>query len=119
MRNSLILIGLVLRTFSTVEATSRPWPVGFRHSARPVRSPLNARAPDVTVKVVLTLSPGATEVNRGLPGGLAFHIHGVDTLSATSAALVPVVFVYVSVTSCRSPGANVRRPGVRVSGCTA
>src|SRR4051812_34303422 len=90
MRNSLILMGLVLRTFSTVEATSRPWPVGFRHSARPVRSPSNARVLEVTVNVVLTLAPGATEVNRDSPLAVAFHPRGTDTRNATSAAVAPV-----------------------------
>src|SRR5207248_1062373 len=54
-RNSLILMGLSLRTFSTVVPTCSRSLVRLRHSARPTRSPLNVLVDDVTVKVVLTL----------------------------------------------------------------
>ena len=55
MRNSLILIGLVLRTFSAIDADC-PSP----HVALPIRSPLNGAGPEVTLNVALTLAPGAT-----------------------------------------------------------
>src|SRR5580765_1886604 len=58
--NSLILIGLTLRTFSTV-VSDCAWPlVEFVHDALPTRSPPKAAGPEVTLKVALTLVPGAT-----------------------------------------------------------
>src|ERR1039458_7095800 len=61
IRNSLILIGLTLRTFSAVVvANCFPLLVGFVHTALPTRSPLKAAGPEVTLKVALTLAPGAT-----------------------------------------------------------
>ncbi len=60
MRNSLILIGLTFRTFSAVVSDCVPPLVGFVHEALPTRSPLKAAGPEVTLKVALTLAPGAT-----------------------------------------------------------
>ncbi len=60
MRNSLILIGLTLRTFSAVVSDCVPPVVRFVHEALPTRSPLKAAGPEVTLKVALTLAPGAT-----------------------------------------------------------
>src|SRR3954469_1667035 len=54
IRNSLILIGLVLRTRSAIEYD---WPAP--HVAVPTRSPLKLAGPAVTVNVALALSPGA------------------------------------------------------------
>ena len=60
MRNSLILTGLTFRTFSAVVSDCF-WPVDwFVQEALPIRSPLKAAGPEVTLKVALTLAPGAT-----------------------------------------------------------
>src|SRR5258708_31852833 len=59
MRNSLILIGLTFRTFSAV-VSDCVLPLGFVHETLPTRSPLKAAGPEVTLKVALTLAPGAT-----------------------------------------------------------
>src|SRR5262245_41240090 len=63
VRNSLILIGLTLRTFSVVVSHGLAPVVGSVHEAVPTRSPLKAAGPEVTVKVALTVAPGATESN--------------------------------------------------------
>ena len=60
MRNSLILIGLTFRTFSAVVSDCVAPLVWFVHEALPTRSPLKAAGPEVTLKVALTLAPGAT-----------------------------------------------------------
>src|SRR5450756_1147864 len=60
IRNSLILIGLTFRTFSAVVSNCLPPCVGFVHQALPTRSPLKGAGPEVTLKVALTLAPGAT-----------------------------------------------------------
>src|SRR5262245_26719063 len=62
-RNSLILIGLMLRTFSAVVSRCLAPVVGFVHEALPSRSPLKPAGPEVTVKVALTVAPAATESN--------------------------------------------------------
>src|SRR5687767_8766213 len=63
VRNSLILIGLMFRTFSVV-VSRRLAPVArFSHEAVPIRSPLKGTGPEVIVKVALTVAPGATESN--------------------------------------------------------
>src|SRR6266536_231368 len=59
-RNSLILTGLTLRTFSAVIPNCLVPCVGFVHEALPIRSPLKGAGPEVTLKVALTLAPGAT-----------------------------------------------------------
>ena len=58
--NSLILTGLTFRTFSAVVSDCFAPLVGFVHEALPTRSPLKAAGPEVTLKVALTLAPGAT-----------------------------------------------------------
>ena len=60
MRNSLILTGLTFRTFSAVVSDCFAPLAGFVHEALPTRSPLKAAGPEVTLKVALTLAPGAT-----------------------------------------------------------
>src|ERR1700679_4246897 len=60
MRNSLILIGLTLRTFSAVVSNRLLPPAGLVHQTLPTRSPLKACGPEVTLKVALTLAPGST-----------------------------------------------------------
>src|SRR6185437_5677784 len=133
-RNSLIVIGLTFRTFSVVVADCRP-PCpgpGFVHEALPIRSPLKGTGPEVTVKVALTLAPGATEPNvrelSNVPETTDLHcLSGTVMLSRTPTAVDPVVFVNVTVDSCEDRGANVWSPGgvavaeagVRLSCCTS
>src|SRR5260370_37923500 len=103
-RNSLILIGLTLRTFSAVVPDClAPW-VGFVHEALPIRSPLKGAAPEVTLKVALTLAPGATESNvcdvSVVPGTTDGHcLLGTEMLSFTHTAVDPVAFVYLTALS--------------------
>src|SRR5215471_8123352 len=111
-RNSLILTGSTFRTFSVVVAVCLPPFAGLVHAATPVRSPLNERGPEVTVKVALTLAPGATESKvcdvSVVPGTTeAQSLPGSEMLSFTPTARDPVVFVNVTVESCEDPGVNV------------
>src|SRR5712691_949174 len=115
-RNSLILIGLTLRTFSVVVPNCLVRCVGFVHEAVPIRSPLKGTGPEVTLKVALTLAPGATESNvcdvSVVPGTKEVHcLLGTEMLSFTPTAGDPVVFVNVTVLSCEDPGVNVWSPG--------
>src|SRR6266702_2440479 len=115
-RNSLILIGLTLRTFSVVIPDCFAPFVGFVHAALPIRSPLKGAGPEVTLKVALTLAPGATESNvcdvSVVPGMKEVHcLLGTEMLSFTPAARDPVVFVNVTVEFCEDPGVNVWSPG--------
>ena len=130
-RNSLILIGLTLRTFSAVVTLCLAPFAEFVHAALPIRSPLKGAGPEVTLKVALTLAPGATESNVCdvwvVPGTKEVHcLLGTEMLSFTPTARDPVVFVNVTVESCEDPGVNVCSPGgvvvaeagVRLSRCT-
>src|SRR4030042_4909365 len=96
--NSLILIGLTFRTFSAVVSDCL-WPlVEFVHEALPTRSPLKAAGPEVTLKVALTLAPGATgpvNVSDVLvePGTTEVHPLGTEILNLTSTAGAPVALV--------------------------
>src|SRR4051794_23928151 len=110
MRNSLTLIGLVLRTRSAVEADcGAPWLV---QDAVPIRSPLNAAGPEVTVNVRLTVSPGATGPGIvSAPWTAALHPAGAEMPSLTFVAGAPVEFVNVTIVSWLEPGANVCSPG--------
>src|SRR5437868_14867634 len=112
MRNSLILIGLTFRTFWAVVSDCFAPLVWLVHWALPARSPLNAAGPDVTLKVALTLAPGATGsaiVTDVLvvPGTKDVHCLGAEILNWTPAAGAPVVFVNVRVVSCEDSGENV------------
>jgi len=116
MRNSLILIGLTFRTFSAVVSNCLLPSVGFVHQALPTRSPLKGAGPEVTLKVALTLAPGATESNVAdvsvVPGTTEVHcLLGTEMLNFTPIAVDPVVFVNVTVVSCEDPGVNVWSPG--------
>src|SRR6266581_710381 len=100
VRNSLILIGLMLRTVSVVVSVCRALLVGLVHAAMPIRSPVKLAGPEVTLKVALTLAPGATESNvidvSVVPGTKEVHcLLGTEMLSFTPAARDPVVFVNV------------------------
>src|SRR5579863_1941760 len=131
-RNSLILIGLVLRTFSVVVSLSLPSLPGLRHEALPIMSPSNAPDPEVTWNVALTLAPGATcEKVADLavePATTAVHPRRwTDTSSFTLSAGELVVFVNVMAACCEDCGMNVWSPGgvavavagVRLSPCAA
>src|SRR5437016_55480 len=131
-RNSLILTGLTFRTFSAVVSDCLPPCPGFVHEALPIRSPLKAAGPEVTLKVALTLAPGATESNvtdvSVVPGTKEVHcLLGTEMLSFTPAAVDPVVLVNLTVESCQDSGVNVWSPGgvvvagagVRLSRCTS
>src|ERR1051325_7977795 len=85
-RNSLILIGLTFRTFSAVVSDCFAPLVWFVHWALPTRSPLKAAGPEVTLKVALTLAPGATGpaiVTDVLvePGATEVHCLGTEMLN--------------------------------------
>src|SRR6266511_1608276 len=92
VRNSLILIGLTLRTFSLVVSDCLAPVAGFVHEAVPTRSPLKAAGPEVTVKVALTVAPGATESNVSdvslVPGTNEVQcLVGTEILNFTPAAV--------------------------------
>src|ERR1700679_2057223 len=113
MRNSLILIGPTFRTFSAIAASSFFPPIaGFVHEALPIKSPLKEAVPEVTLKIALTLEPGAT-VSANVfavsvvPEASAVHPLGAEMLSLMPATDAPVVFVNVTVVSCDDPGENV------------
>src|SRR3954462_7175134 len=105
MRNSLILIGLVLRTFSAIDAA---WPAP--HVAVPIRSPLKGAGPEVTLSVRLTLAPGAT-ASATVTGASVVHPAGAVMPSLTPETAAPVVFVKVTIVFWVEPGENVCRPG--------
>jgi hypothetical protein len=109
LRNSLIVIGLTLRAFSTAESDCFAPPAEFAHRTLPTRSPLNAAADDVTLNVALTLAPGATGSQSSrtflsVPGTTAVHPLGTDMLKFDAVAGATVVFVNVTVVSCEDPG---------------
>src|ERR1035437_6803273 len=112
MRNSLILIGLTFRTFSAVVSDCFLPFAGFVQEALPTRSPLKAAGPEVTLKVALTLAPGASGSGNAtavlvVPGTTEVHcLLGTEMLNRTIAR-APVVFVNVTVVSCEDPGENV------------
>ena len=115
-RSSLILTGLALRTFSTAVSTCFLPLAGFVHDALPTRSPLKASGPEVTLKVALTLAPGATCSAKVLdvsvvPETTEVHcLPGTAMLNETPAAGAPVVFVNVTVMSREDSGVNVCAP---------
>src|SRR5512139_2034166 len=116
MRNSLILTGLTFRTFSAVVSDCVTPLVASFHEARPTRSPLKGAGPEVTLKVALTLTPGATGsaiLSDVLVEPLATKVHcaGAEMLNVTPVAGAAVVFVNVTVVSCEDPGENVWSPG--------
>src|ERR1019366_1985553 len=108
--NSLILIGLTFRTFSAIFSDCvLPFVV---HEALPTRSPLKAAGPEVTLKVALTLAPGATGAAIVVvPEATEVHPVGTERLNLTPAAGAPVLFVNERVVSCEERGENVWSPG--------
>ena len=117
IRNSLILTGLTFRTFSAVVSDCWTPLVESVHKTLPTRSPLKAAGPVVTLKVALTLAPGATGSAKVFdvsvaPETKAVHcLLGAEMLNLTPFAGAPVVFVKVTVVSCEVPGEKVWSPG--------
>src|ERR1035441_728594 len=116
MRNSLILIGLTFRTFSAVVSDCFPL-VGSVHETLATKSPLKAAGPEVTLKVALTLAPGATGSAKVFDVSVApatTDVHcllGKEMLNAPPFAGALVVLVKVTVVSCVEPGEKVWSPG--------
>ena len=114
-RNSLILIGLTFRTFSAVVSDCVA-PCRFVHEALPTRSPLKAAGPEVTLKVALTLAPGATgsaivfDVSV-LPATTEVHPVGTERLNLTPVAGAPGGVRERHGGVLRGPGENVWSPG--------
>src|SRR5579885_1542074 len=117
IRNSLILIGLTLRTFSTAVAVWVAALVVFVQEALPTRSPLKAAGPEVILKVAVTLATGATgsanflDVSVVLETDTLHSLFGKAMLSVTPAAGASLVFVNVAVISFAAPGEKVWSPG--------
>src|SRR5262249_3395169 len=120
------------RTFSVVVSDRLPPCAGFVHEALPIRSPLNAAGPEVTLKVALTDAPGATESNvievSVVPWTKEVHcLLGTVMLNFTPAARDPGVFGNDTGGSWLEPGVNVCSPGgvvaaaagARLSRCTS
>ena len=90
----MILIGLTFRTFSAVFSDC-VWPlVEFVHEALPTRSPLKAAGPEVTLKVALTVAPGATGSANVFDVSVApetteVHPAGTEMLNLTPVAGAP------------------------------
>src|SRR6185437_13822070 len=98
--NSLIFTGLTFRTFSAILADCIPPAAWFSQKAVANKSPLKAADPEVTVKVALTLAPGAIVSENDfeaslLPETTAFHSLGTMRLNLSPIAGVPVVFLNV------------------------
>src|ERR1039458_1125898 len=124
--NSLILTGRTLRTFSAV--VSECLPVGLFQEASATRSPLKDDWPEVTLKVALTLAPGATgSENVDAPEATAVQPLGVLRLSLTPIADSSVLLVKVTVVGDEEPGVKLctrggvltAEDGARLTVCTA
>src|ERR1035441_4133791 len=108
--NSLILTGRTLRTFSA--AVSERLPLGLIQEASATKSPLKDDWPDVTLKVALTLAPGATGAgNVEAPDATAVQPLGALRLSFTPVAGSSVLLVKVMVVADEDPGVKVCTPG--------
>ena len=86
------------------------------HETLPTRSPLKTAGPEVTVKVALTVAPGATGSAKVFdvsvePETMAVHPFGTEMLNVTPGAGAPVVFLEVTVESCEDPGEKIWSPG--------
>ena len=117
MRNSLILTGLTFRIFSAIDSDCFVPLIWFVQEASAARSPLKASGPEVTLKVALTVAPGATGPSNVFDESVApltTEVHwllGTEMLSVTPAAGAPVVFVKVTVVSCEEFGVKIWSPG--------
>ena len=115
-RNSLILTGLTFRSFEAVVSECLTPVVWLVHWALPAMSPLKAAGPEVTLKVALTLAPGASgpaivSVVLVEPATTEVHCLGTARLNWTPVAGAPLVLVNVRVVSWEDPGENVWSPG--------
>ena len=106
----------MFRTFS-IAVSDCVWPFAI-HDALATRSPLKAAGPDVTLKVTLTLAPGATgsvsillSAFSVVPATTEVHPAGTEMLNLTPVTGTPVIFLKVTVESCEDPGENVWSPG--------
>src|SRR5437868_4262554 len=105
-RTSLILIGRTFRTLWVVVSICARRVAGSVHSALAVRKPPPVVAGEVTLKVALTLAPGATGVPN-VCGITMVQPVGTAMLNLTPAAGDPVVFVNVAVTSWVNRAVNI------------
>src|SRR5262249_10518659 len=115
-RNSLILIGLTFRAFSAVVSDCVLPFIAFVHETLPTRSPLKAASPEVTLKVALTLAPGATgpaivTAVLVVPGPTEVQCLGTEILNLIPVAGARVELVNPGVRSADGPGENVWSPG--------
>ena len=104
------LTGLTLRTFSVIVSVLVL--LFAVQVSLPIRSPLNAAGPDVTLKVAVTLPPGTITSSNFFEVDWEFkttdfHPLGTVMLSVTPFTAAPVVFVYVIVVFCEDCGAKV------------
>src|SRR5450631_3102008 len=112
-RTSLILTGCTFRTLVVVVSTLVVLPPEFFHSTLPVKKPAPVAKGEVTLKVALTLAPGATTSAKAFAAPLppeATELHctlGPKTLSLTPVTGTPVVLVKVSVICCDDRGEKV------------
>src|SRR6476620_4193617 len=100
--NSLIFIGLTLRTFLIIVSDCVPATVV--HEALPTMSPLNDAEPEVTLKVALTLAPGAIGSANvfelsDVPETTDFQCDGTERLNLTPVAGDIEIFLNVTVVS--------------------
>ena len=103
-------MGSTLRTFSAV--VSERLPLGLVQDASATRSPLKADWPDVTLKVALTLAPGATgSENVDAPEATAVQPLGALRLRLTLVVGTSVLLVKVTVVEEEDPGVKVCTPG--------
>src|ERR1019366_74121 len=112
--NSLILIGLTFRAFSI--AVSDWLARAIVQEALATRSPLKAAGPEVTLKVALTVAPGATGSAKVFavsvpPETTEVQPAGREMLNLTPSAGDAETFLNVTVASCEEPGENVWSPG--------
>src|ERR1039457_1921016 len=101
--NSLILIGLTLRTFS-VAVSDCFTPAASVHRALATRSPFHVVGPEVIVKVSLTPVPGGIGLPivfdlAVVPFMTDVHRAGTAMLNSTPVTAAPVVFVNVTAVS--------------------
>src|SRR5471032_213882 len=112
--NSLILTGLTFRAFSSAVSVC-VWPFADQE-ALAIRSPLKAAVPEVTLKVAVTLAPGATGSAKVFevsvpPETTEVQPDGTEMPSLTPVAGDAETFLNVTVLSCEEPGENVCSPG--------
>ena len=112
--NSLILTSLTFRAFSIAVSD---WPApAIVQEALATRSPLKAVGPEVTLKVALTVAPGATGSANVFdepvpPDTTEVQPAGTASLNLTLSAGDAETFLNVTVVSCEEPGENVWSPG--------